>query len=253
MKFTKNIKTSLMAALLVLSAPLHAEVGGFQSNEKADITFQGVLLNGNFVPGGPINEVDASTAKGYQNGKCLFDLEYNLKNKGDVKTQPVFKVILKNGPTTIKTHNLLSLDANSGKILGFSGVELSPGLNKLGLYADSDNVVNESNESNNYRKTLIKIKGSCSGSVGILDNPNKLQQPNGEQRSLPAGPKPNCKLGLLAVLENSQWQCKEPSIKSNTAPKRALPGGQKPKCKLGLLPVMEDGQWQCKQPSIKAR
>ena len=38
-------------------------------------------------------------------------------------------------------------------------------MNKLGLYADSNNVVNEFKETNNYRKALVKIVGKCKNTM----------------------------------------------------------------------------------------
>jgi len=240
-----KITTALIVCLAMLWSTAYAATA-LQSNEKPDITIVGFLLNGDYVPGGPVKEVDASKATSFKNGKCLFKVEYDLKNTGEVTTSPSFNTVLKRGNTVVGTHSNQSLNAHSHNVLAFQNIELTPGMNDLGIYADDGDKVSESNESNNYRKALIKIRGNCG------DGGQPIKAGTSTQHSLPGGPKPKCKMGEIPVMEDGMWQCKQPGLKAPSTSQRSLPGGPKPKCKMGEIAVMEDGMWKCKPPGLKA-
>lgn len=177
------MKTSLTTLVLLLcagtaQAAIPAGPAGVASNEKPDITTHGITLNEKFMPGGPVNEVNASEASSYSQGKCVFTMKYHMINKGQVKTAPAFKNVVKQNNQVIKTHNNQNLKAGESKTQSFQ-VSLSSGLNNFELFLDEGNAVGESNESNNFRIAKIKINGSCSG-----NNPGNNNKPVAPIRQL---------------------------------------------------------------------
>lgn len=170
-------------ALLGLVGSSHAALpgapGGIASGDKPDITTHGFTLNGQFISGGPIVELDAAKATSQSQGKCTFTMNYHMKNGGEVKTSPAFKNVVKLNNQTVKVHSGQVLNAGENKQLAFA-VSLSGGMNNFEIFLDDGNAVNESKETNNYRIGKVKIVGNCGGNApsrGGMLTPNRVQTP----------------------------------------------------------------------------
>lgn len=161
---------------------------GFQSNVKADIRVKALNIAGQKV-GGTLHAKDAIR---YENGHCLFDLTYSIENKGQVTSTPFNYRLLNNGKL-INLHQNIILQANAFDSF-YKTVHLRPGINTVTLTTDSENSVNELNESNNQLVKRYNVMGRCqSETKPALKSLNNSANSNkkGPQHKLILPPQPS--------------------------------------------------------------
>lgn len=133
--------------------------GAIQSNQLPDLTSN--LYVYTYTQQGSIYLLKASDAKSRRNGKCEYDMDYHLKNSGNINTDSTFNAVVKIDGAIVKQQNRLSLKAKENKTFRKTLIKLKQGMNELHVIVDSNNTVSESNETNNMIKRKIKVVGSC--------------------------------------------------------------------------------------------
>lgn len=164
---TKTMTTlGLMAlAQTALSAP-----NTFQSNDRPDIlvgglsvetgTHSGPVLNGN-------STVYAKNARSYADGLCRFKVNFLIHNDSAINPEKPFVTTMTYN-NILANNQLTSLPASNIKNLEWL-VELRPGNNTIEVRADQQNVIIESDETNNRLIKRIKVIGQCA--------PQQIKQP----------------------------------------------------------------------------
>lgn len=116
------------------------------------------------------------------NGKCAFNLGYDMRNQGGVDT-PVFlnRVFLDSQLVAQNTN--LSLTAGQARAI-ITQPYLTPGSHVLKLVLDADNQVAESNEANNTISVSVKVDSTCGGTTG---GPNPVTTDLGSLRGISIG------------------------------------------------------------------
>ena len=115
--------------------------------------------------GGHVNLVPADTKLPVGNGKCAFNVTYDMTNAGTVATGPVFRNDLKEDGNVVSQNGMLHLDAGETKQVKTQAY-LSPGSHVLSLYLDNggaapNHEVLESDEANNVFSVKFTLDASC--------------------------------------------------------------------------------------------
>lgn len=93
-------------------------------------------------------------------GLCRFDLSYQVKNTGAIKSDPKFRNVLVVNGKVAKRHKGVVLKA--GQTRNFKArVDLKPGKNEIRLLVDKTKRVSESNENNNKLVKQVQLRGKC--------------------------------------------------------------------------------------------
>lgn len=98
------------------------------------------------------------------NGKCAFNIIYDMANVGAAPAGPAFVNRLVSGATVVSQQSGLSLNAGKQKLVTTQAY-LTPGPNVLRLQLDADNNVAESNETNNVTEIKVNVNSSCGAST----------------------------------------------------------------------------------------
>lgn len=139
------------------SAPAVADLTGVKG-----VSFGGAIggAGGKFVPwGGTVTLTDADAFL-FSNGKCAFNVAYDMVNQGRAATGAAFKNTLFAGAKVVAIQSGLSLAAGQSKLIPTQPY-LPSGSYEMRFYFDSENVVKESNESNNVRVIKVNSNASC--------------------------------------------------------------------------------------------
>jgi len=129
---------------------------------RKGITIGGAIggAGGKFSPwGGTITLTQADSFL-QANGKCAFNISYDMVNLGPVPTSPAFANYLRTNVEVVSQQTGLALNAGETKQVNTQAY-LAPGTPFLGLVLDKDNVVAESNEGNNAFQVKIVLQAKC--------------------------------------------------------------------------------------------
>jgi hypothetical protein len=129
---------------------------------RKGITIGGAIggAGGKFSPwGGTITLTQADSFL-QANGKCAFNISYDMVNLGPVPTSPPFANYLRTNVEVVSQQTGLALNAGETKQVNTQAY-LAPGTPFLGLVLDKDNVVAESNEANNAFQVKIVLQAKC--------------------------------------------------------------------------------------------
>jgi hypothetical protein len=156
---------------LLFALPLFAAAAqpGHSQSARPDITsLKGITLGGaiggaggKFSPWGgsiTLTEADAVTVS---NGKCAFNVSYDLVNAGPTATAVPFENYLRTNQAIVSKQTQLSLLANQTKVINTQAY-LPAGTFPLNLVLDTTSKVGESNEKNNALKVTVTVGGKCS-------------------------------------------------------------------------------------------
>lgn len=131
----------------------------------ADITSQkGITIGagGKFASWGGAISLTEADAISQSNGKCGFNVSYDMENIGGTSTAQPFKNRLLAAGNVLSEQSMLSLNAGETKQVS-TQISLAPGSATLQLSLDVDNNVVESNEKNNLVAIKISMDGKCGG------------------------------------------------------------------------------------------
>lgn len=175
---------SVLTRQAIVKKPMPASTS-FQSNKKADIIVRALNIAGNSFSKAGMVSLNASDAIRYENGRCLFDLSYSLKNKGQVTSSP-FKSQLTQQNVLIDQHQNIVLQAGEFDSF-YRTVGLRTGMNSLRIDTDTDKTVVESNENNNHLVKQYNVIGRCLQEIKPqLTNPQQKSAPNRMKQSQPS-------------------------------------------------------------------
>jgi subtilase family serine protease len=117
---------------------------------------------GKSAPWGGAITLTESDAFLQSNGKCAFNVSYDMENLGATATGAPFKNRLVAAGTTVSEQSALKLGPNETQKIDTQAY-LAPGNYALQLHLDADNNVTESNEGNNLVAIKINFNGKCTG------------------------------------------------------------------------------------------
>jgi hypothetical protein len=129
---------------------------------RKGITIGGAIggAGGKFSPwGGTITLTQADSFL-QANGKCAFNVSYDMVNLGPVATSPAFANYLRTNVEVVSQQTGLSLNAGETKQVNTQAY-LAPGTPFLALVLDKDHVVAESSEANNAFQVKIVLQAKC--------------------------------------------------------------------------------------------
>jgi hypothetical protein len=133
--------------------------------------------------GGHVNLVPADTKLPVGNGKCAFNVMYDITNAGTVATGPVFRNDLKEDGNVVSQTGMLHLDAGQTMEVKTQAY-LSPGTHVLSVYLDNggtapNHEVPESDETNNVFGVKFTLDASCKPalSTGPVKAPGQIVVP----------------------------------------------------------------------------
>lgn len=142
-------------------SPVHVAIPAGFCSLRPDITSRkGIRIGHRFARwGGQIN-LTAKDAIGTGNGKCAFDIAYDMVDQGAGATHPAFVNRLRQNATVVSQQSGLHLNAGQSRLI-HTQAYLSPGEHVLGLSLDDGHAVAESNEGNNLFRINVRVKSAC--------------------------------------------------------------------------------------------
>ena len=111
------------------------------------------------TPWGTTLTLHAADAFLTSNGKCAFNIIYDMANIGAAASGSFVNQLL-GGTTVISQQSGLSLDKGKTSMI-MTQAYLFPGRNELRLLIDSSHNVNESNEANNEMSLIVNVDATC--------------------------------------------------------------------------------------------
>jgi hypothetical protein len=129
---------------------------------RKGITIGGAVggAGGKFSPWGGTIILTQADSFLQANGKCAFNISYDMVNLGPVATSPAFGNYLRTNIEVVSQQTGLSLNAAETKQVNTQAY-LAPGTPFLALVLDKDHVVAESNEANNAFQVKIVLQAKC--------------------------------------------------------------------------------------------
>jgi subtilase family serine protease len=129
---------------------------------SADLTSQdGMKIGGQDAAWGGSVTLTKANAVSLSDGKCVFDIEYPVKNNGKKGAEPAFASRVRSGEEVLVEQTDQTLDA--GQTTTVHGqARLSPGANSLSVMIDDGNAVSEGDEANNTFTVTVNVEGPCS-------------------------------------------------------------------------------------------
>lgn len=129
---------------------------------RKGITIGGAVggAGGKFSPWGGTIVLTQADSFLQANGKCAFNISYDMVNLGPVATSPAFANYLRTNVEVVSQQTGLSLNAGEAKQVNTQAY-LAPGTPFLALVLDKDHVVAESSEANNAFQVKIVLQAKC--------------------------------------------------------------------------------------------
>lgn len=158
----KKIALSAIAASITLAFCSTAAVA---QSSAADVTSQkGIKIGaaGKSAPWGGAISLTEADAFLQSNGKCAFNVSYDMENLGGTATITPFKNNVLAAGAVVSIQSALALNAGETKQINTQAY-LPPGSYALQLKLDADNNISESNENNNVVAIKINLDGKCMG------------------------------------------------------------------------------------------
>lgn len=126
-----------------------------------DVTSQdGMQFGAKAVAWGGAVELTVGDAFLVSDGKCAFDIEYDMVNVGKRMAEPAFWNRVRSAGDVITQQSNLTLATGEKRIVKTQGY-LAPGNQTLSLTLDDENDVAEGNESNNSFSVDVNLIGPC--------------------------------------------------------------------------------------------
>lgn len=172
MQLTKATLAAL--ALLAISQTVAAASSNLKSTDTPDILVGGLAVETGTHSGPVLNgksTVYAKNATSYQNGLCVFKVNYLVHNDSPIKPGTFFTKMTYNN--TLGNNSFTSLPATNIKNFTWP-VKLKPGKNIIKVHADHQNAIAENNEANNHLTKTVTVIGDCRPIV-------KTKKPNSTQ------------------------------------------------------------------------
>ncbi len=170
MSIKNFVLTGICAGVALTLAPGLALAG-----TPADITsHQGIKIGAggkSAMWGGAINLTQADSFQ-QANGKCAFNVSYDMENTGGTAAAKPFKNRLLAGGAVVSEQSMLTMQPGEMKQVS-TQMYLSPGSYALQLSLDADNNVIESNKSNNLVAIKVTLDASCAA-----EKPKPTPQPD---------------------------------------------------------------------------
>jgi hypothetical protein len=163
--------TSLILASLVSMAAFNPAVAvNVDVTSTKGVTIGGAIggAGGKFVPWGGSVVLSENDAFIRSNGKCAFNVNYDMQNNGNVTTAP-FKNYLLAKDAVVAINSALTLNAGQSKQISTQPY-LVPGTYGFSLKLDAENALSESNETNNVVGIKVTLNGSC-GAAAVAPPP----------------------------------------------------------------------------------
>ncbi len=150
-----------IAAGFLLAAATSASAVSVDVTSTKGITIGGAIggAGGKFVPWGGSVVLDEKDAFIRANGRCAFNVMYDMQNNGD-STTAGFKNTLVAKDAVVAINGPLTLTAGQSKNISTQPY-LVPGTYGFGLKLDSENALAESNETNNAFSVKVTLNGKC--------------------------------------------------------------------------------------------
>ncbi len=134
----------------------------------ADITSQkGITIGGGFggaggkfSPWGGMIALTQADSFLQTRGNCAFNISYDLVNKGPVATSPAFSNHLRTDVEVVSQQTGLTLNAGETRQINTQAY-LAPGTPFVTVVIDRDNVVTESDETNNVFTVNLTLDETC--------------------------------------------------------------------------------------------
>lgn len=169
------IKHSAAACLFALASG--AQAISVDVTSTKGITLGGAIggAGGKFVPWGGSVVLDEKDALVRANGRCAFNVNYDMQNNGDSATA-AFKNVLQWRDAVVAINSGLVLAAGQSRQISTQPY-LAPGTSILSLRLDADNALAESNELNNTVAMTVTLNGTCqAGGLPLPSTPPVLTQ-----------------------------------------------------------------------------
>jgi len=115
---------------------------------------------GKFSPWGGMIALTRADSFLQAGGNCAFNISYDLTNRGPVATSPAFSNSLRTGVEVISQQTGLTLNAGETRQISAQAY-LAPGTRSVALVIDKDNLVTESDETNNALTVEITLDETC--------------------------------------------------------------------------------------------
>ena len=178
------MRTSLIFASATVLFGLSSPVMAVHTDVTATkgVTFGGAIggAGGKFVPWGGSIVLDESDAFIKSNGKCAFNVNYDMQNNGDITTAP-FKNYLTAKDAVVAINSALVLNAGQSKQVSTQPY-LPTGTFGFALKLDAENALAESNETNNIVGVKVTLNGSC-GAAPVTPPPPPPPKPKADLAS----------------------------------------------------------------------
>lgn len=134
---------------------------------KADLVSKKGITIGGSIGGaggkssswGGVIQLKASDAFLTSNGKCAFNVAYDISNTGAAPASGFVDQVF-TGTQLISQQSALSLKAGENKLI-YTQAYLAPGTQVVRLMVDATNVVPETNETNNSTQVYVNLVGPC--------------------------------------------------------------------------------------------
>ncbi|MES2299647.1 MAG: CARDB domain-containing protein [Pseudomonadota bacterium] len=157
--------TLILSSLFSLAALTPAFAVTVDVTATKGVTIGGAIggAGGKFVPWGGSVVLSESEAFIRSNGKCAFNVTYDMQNNGNAATAQ-FKNYLLAKDATVAINSALALNAGQSKLVSTQPY-LVPGTYGFSLKLDAENNLSESNETNNQVGIKVTLNGTCATPV----------------------------------------------------------------------------------------
>ncbi len=159
---TKFLRSAFVLLILASGA---ASATTIDVTSVKGITIGGAVggAGGKLVAWGGTVELNPADAIARGNGRCAFNVSYDMVNNG-TGAATNFRNVLMAHDAKVAVNSLLSLDAGQTKQVNAQPY-LMPGTYALSLVLDSEHQLTESNEDNNKRSVTVTLKEPCTKDV----------------------------------------------------------------------------------------
>jgi hypothetical protein len=150
---------SLICATILSAGPASAVTVDVTATKG--VTFGGAIggAGGKFVPWGGSVVLDEKDAFIRANGRCAFNVNYDMQNNGN-STTAQFKNYLTAKDAIVAINSALTLKAGESKQVSTQPY-LMPGSFGFSLKLDAENSLSESDETNNAVYVKVTLNGTC--------------------------------------------------------------------------------------------
>ncbi|MGH7369465.1 MAG: CARDB domain-containing protein, partial [Candidatus Methylomirabilaceae bacterium] len=115
---------------------------------------------GKFSPWGGMVALTRADSFLQAGGNCAFNISYDLVNRGPVATSPAFSNSLRADVEVVSQQTGLTLHAGETRQINAQAY-MAPGTLFVALVIDKDNLVTESDETNNAFRVTITLDDVC--------------------------------------------------------------------------------------------